>query len=148
MEKVGPIPPPQAAQSIARLIPVGQGWVLEPLEAGFLLRTLMQQGPQAVQLRVTGEEAQSLRQGEVTPEQMAQRHGVAVAHLPSGAAVTVAFSDEAMRLAGRGAGDRARGGGSPTPQEQPGGQGIDLPRAGIIGAALVALLALALLWAF
>lgn len=146
MEKVGPIPQPLAAQSIARLIPLGQGWVLEPLETGFLLKTLVQ-GVQGVQVRVSGEEAQSLRQGEVTPEQMAQRHGVAVGHLPSGAAVTVAFSDEAMRLAGR-SGGRAQGAGSPAPQEQPGGQGIDLPRAGIIVAALVALLALALLWAF
>ncbi len=146
MEKVGPIPPPHAAQSIARLLPLGQGWVLEPLETGFLLKTLLQ-GAEAVQVRVTGEEAQALRQGEVTPQEVAQRHGVVLHHLPSGAAVTVAFSDEAMRLAGRGQ-DKARGGDARSPQEQPPGQGIDLPRAGIIGAALIALLALALLWAF
>ena len=145
MEKVGPIPPPHAAQSIARLIPLGQGWVLEPLEAGFLLRTLAQEA-RPVQVRITGEEAQALRQGEVTPEQMAQRHGVALYHPPPGA-VTVAFSDEAIRLAGRAQDGRAQGGDARAPQEQPPGQGTFLPRAGIIGAALIALLALALLWA-
>ncbi|MEZ5756090.1 MAG: hypothetical protein R3D90_15505 [Paracoccaceae bacterium] len=144
MERVGPIPPPHAAQSIARLIPLGQGWVLEPLETGFLLKTLLQ-GAEALQVRVTGEEAQALRQGEVTPEQMAQRHGVVPHHLPPGA-VTVAFSDEALRLSGRGS-NTAQGGDARVPQEQPPGQGSFLPRAGIIGAALIALLALALLWA-
>lgn len=144
MDKVGPIPPPHAAQALARLIPLGQGWVLEPMETGFLLRSLMQEA-QAVQVRVTGEEAQSLRQGEVTPEQMAQRHGVLVPHLPPGA-VTVAFSEEAMRLAGKG---RVEGQGGSTARPQPTGAeaGLDLPRAARIGAVIAALLLLALIWA-
>lgn len=144
MERVGPIPPPQAAQAIARLIPLGQGWVLEPLETGFLLRSLMPEA-QAAQLRLTGEEAQALRQGEVTPEQLAQRHGIVLTHPPPGA-VTMAFSDEALRLAGR---DRAAGrGAGPVPPEQTGaGAGSGLPRATIIGAVVIALLLLALIWA-
>ena len=146
MEKIGPIPPPHAAQALARLIPLGQGWVLEPQETGFLLRRLMQEA-QAVQIRVSGEEAQALRQGEVTPEQMAQRHGVAVPHPPPGA-VTVAFSDEALRLSGKpgaagpGKGDLPRG-----PNDTGAGVGLDLPRAARIGAVVAALLLLALIWA-
>lgn len=144
MEKVGPIPPPHAAQALARLIPLGQGWVLEPLETGFLLRRLMQDS-QAVQIRLSGEEAQALRQGEVMPEQMAQRHGVVVPHPPPGA-VTVAFSDEAMRLAarpgatGQGAAPRGR-------DETGAGAGLNLPSATKLGAVVVALLLLALIWA-
>lgn len=146
MEKVGPLPPPHALLAAGKVIPLGQGWVLEPLETGFLLKSLVQ----AVQVRVTPEEAQSLRQGEVTAEQLAARSGAMPTpppphHLP-GAAITVAFSDEAMRLAGK---DRAagKGGGAGTPQHQGTGAGLDLPRAAKIGAVVIALLLLALIWA-
>ena len=129
---------------MARLIPLGQGWVLEPMETGFLLRSLMQEA-QAVQVRLSGEEAQSLRQGDMTPEQMAQRHGVAVPHLPPGA-VTVAFSDEAMRLAGKGRAE-GQGGSTALPEPAGAGAGLDLPRTAMIGAVIAALLLLALIWA-
>lgn len=144
MEKVGPILPPLPLLAAGKAIPLGQGWVLEPLEKGFLLKSLSL----AVQVPVTPDEAQSLRLGEVTVEAMAARHGVTVTHLPSGAAVTVAFSDEAMRLAGK---DKAAGkGGGPTgmpPQGMGAGAGLDLPRAARIEAVVAALLLLALIWA-
>lgn len=124
---------------MARLIPLGQGWVLEPVEKGFVLKGLAL----SMTMQVTPEEAQSLRQGDMTPEQMAQRHGVAVPHPPPGA-VTVAFSDEAMRLAGKG---RAEGQGGSTARPQPmvAGAGLDLPRTAMIGAVIAALLLLALI---
>ena len=68
--------------------------------------------------------------------------------MPPGAAVMVAFSDEAMRLAGKGREAGAETGGR-TGDGLPGaGQaGIALPRMAMIGAAVVALLVLALIWA-
>lgn len=144
MEKVGPIPPAQALIAAGKVIPLGQGWVLEPMETGFLLKTLVI----GASVRVTPEEAQSVRQGEVTPEALAARHGMALPQVPPGAAVMVAFSDEAMRLAGKGretssetmgrSADRPVGTGRP---------GIDLPRRAMIGVAVAALLVLALIWA-
>ena len=145
MEKVGPLPPPHALLAAGKVIPLGQGWVLEPLETGFLLKSLVQ----AVQLQVTPEEAQSLRQGEVTAESLAARSGAVPTHPPPvalpGAAITVAFSDEAMRLAGK---DRVagKGAGAGTPQYQGTGAGLNLPGATKIGAVVIALLLLALIW--
>ena len=146
MEKVGPIPPPHALVAAGKVIPLGQGWVLEPLETGFLLKSLVQ----AVQVQVTPEEAQSLRQGEVTAESLAARTGAVATPLPHqalpGAAITVAFSDEAMRLAGK---EKAAGKGRGTdkPQRQGAGAGLDLPGATRIGAVVIALLLLVLVWA-
>ncbi len=48
-----------------------------------------------------------MRQGEVAPETLAARHGMVLPQMPPGAAVMVAFSDEAMRLAGKGRADGA-----------------------------------------
>lgn len=148
MEKVGPLPPLHALLATGRVIPLGQGWVLEPLEAGFLLKGLAQ----AVQVQVTPEEAQSLRQGEVTAESLAARYGALPTqpppHAPPGAAITVAFSDEALRLAGTerptGKGGHA---GSGAPQNIGAGAGLDLPRAARIGAVVIAFMLLALIWA-
>lgn len=146
MEKVGPIPPPHALLAAGKVIPLGQGWVLQPLETGFLLKSLVQ----AVQVQVTPEEAQSLRQGEVTAESLAARSGAVPTPLmhqaPPGAAITVAFSDEAMRLAGK---DKVagKGRGAGLPQKQGTGAGLDLPGATKIGAVVIALLLLALIWA-
>lgn len=128
-----------------KVIPLGQGWVLEPLETGFLLKSLMQ----AVQVRVTPEEAQSLRQGEVTAESLAARAGAVPTPPPHhplpGAAITVAFSDEAMRLAGK---NKATGQGQGTglPPKTGAWAGLDLPGATRIGAVVIALLLLALIW--
>ncbi len=127
-----------------KVIPLGQGWVLEPLERGFLLKSLIQ----AVQVQVTPEEALSLRQGEMTAETLAARVGALPHQAPAlpGAAITLAFSDEAMRLAGK---DRAAGtgGSAALPQDKGTGAGPNLPRATKIGAVVIALLLLALIWA-
>jgi hypothetical protein len=143
MEKVGPIPPPHALLAAGKIIPLGQGWVLEPMETGFLLKALAI----GASVRVTTEEAQAVRQGEVPPETLAARHGMALPQMPPGAAITVAFSDEALRLAGRGRGDGDAGGRSGDQPARAGQAGVTLPRMAIIGVAVVALLILALIWA-
>ena len=142
MERVGPIPPPHAAPGAGRVIPLGKGWALEPMEAGFLLRALAQ----GVQVRLTAAEAQAVRQGDITPEAMAVQHGMVLPHPPSGASVTVAFSAEAIRLAGAGKAVGAKA--APPPDETATrGAGVGLPRVAWIGVAMIALLALALIWA-
>lgn len=142
MERLGPIPPPHAAPGAGRVIPVGKGWVLEPMEAGFLLKALAQ----SAQVRLTAAEAQAVRQGDISPEAMAAQHGLVLQHPSSGAAVTVAFSAEAMRLAG--AGKVAAGKAAPPKDETATrGAGVGLPRMALVGAAMFALLALALIWA-
>lgn len=143
MEKVGPIPPPQALLAAGKVIPLGQGWVLEPMETGFLLKALVI----GASVRVTPEEAQAVRQGEVLPETLAARHGMVLPQMPPPAAVMVAFSDEAMRLAGKGRGDGGAAGSSSDRPAGAGQAGIALPRMAMIGAAVVALLVLALIWA-
>jgi hypothetical protein len=141
MEKLGRITPPHAAQNAARMIPVGKGWVMEPLETGFLLKALAL----GAQVRITTEEAQSLRDGQVTPENLAARHGVALPPQPPGSAVTVAFSDEAKRLAGTVREDRTAGAG-PGMSDKKTGSGIPLPSPLTLAAflAAIAILALAL----
>lgn len=146
MEKVSPIPPPHALLAAGKVIPLGQGWVLEPLETGFLLKSLVQ----AMQVQVTPEEAQSLRQGEVTVESFATRLGAVPTSLPHqslpGAAITVAFSDEAMRLAAK-ENPAGKGRGTDLPQRQGAGAGLDLSGTTKIGAVVIALLLLVLIWA-
>lgn len=144
MERVGPIPPPQALIATGKVIPLGQGWVLEPMETGFLLKALVI----GASVRVTPEEAQAVRQGEVAPEALAARHGMVLTQMPPGAAVMVAFSDEAMRLAGKGREPGTETGGRSGDRPSGAAQaGITLPRMAMIGAALAALLVLALIWA-
>lgn len=145
MERVGPIPPPQTVVSSGKLIPLGQGWVLQPMEAGFVLKALAI----GASARITADEAQALRQGEVAPEVLAARHGMMMPQMPPGAAVMVAFSDEAIRLAGKG---RAAGcdGAETRTGDRPSGAGLagmGLPHTVTIGVAVVALLTLALIWA-
>lgn len=137
MEKLGPITPPHAAQNAARTVPVGKGWVMEPLETAFLLKSLAL----GAQLRITADEAQSLRDGQTTPDALAARHGVALPPHPLGAAVTIAFSDEAKRLAGHGPKYAAPGlAGNPPP----GAPGIPLPSPLATATILVAIAILAL----
>jgi hypothetical protein len=144
MEKVGPVPPPQALIAAGKVIPLGKGWVLEPMETGFLLKALVI----GAAVRVTAEEAQAVRQGEVAPEALAARHGMALPQMPPGAAVMVAFSDEAMRLAGKGREAGTETGGLSGDGPSGAGQaGFALPYMAMIGAAVVALLVLALIWA-
>jgi hypothetical protein len=139
MERVGSISQSQAAQIAGRTIPVGRGWVMEPLETGFLLKALAQ----GAQLRISPDEAQSLRDGQTTPEALAARHGLAHPPHPAGAAVTVAFSDEARRLAGtpNPAGGTATATGST--KDRP-ANGIPLPSPLTTAAILAALAILAL----
>lgn len=139
MEKLGPIPPSHAAQNAARTIPVGKGWVMEPMETGFLLRALAL----GAQVRITTEEAQSLRDGQVTPENLAARHGVALPMHPPGSAVTVAFSDEAKRLAGTARDTRGADPQSGARDKQP-GPGIAMPTPLTLAAILAAIAILAL----
>lgn len=134
MEKLGPITPPQAALVAAKLVPLGKGWVLEPLDTGYLLKALAQ----GAQVRITADEAQSLRDGQTTPQDLAARHGMNSATHPSGSAVTIAFSEEARRLAGTGRNDRDTGsakGGS----EQDQGTGFPLPSPLTLSAILIAI---------
>ena len=67
-------------------------------------------------------------------------------HPPSGASVTVAFSAEAMRLAGTG---KAAGAKAVPTQDETAARvaGVGLPRVAWIGVAMIALLTLALIWA-
>lgn len=142
MERLGPIPPPSTALGAGRVIPVGKGWVLEAMEAGYLLKAL----GQGVQVRLTAAEAQAVRQGDISPDAMAAQHGLVLPHHMAGTGVTVAFSAEAMRLAGM---NKAAGSKTAPPQDETAtrGAGIDLPRLALVGAAMIALLALALIWA-
>lgn len=137
MEKLGPITPPHAAQTAAKLIPVGKGWVMEPLETGFLLKALAQ----GAQIRITTDEAQALRDGQTTPQDLAARHGLTQPPHPSGAAVTVAFSDEARRLAGT---RPASGPPAPTGGPTEPARGIPLPSPLTTAAILAAIAILAL----
>ena len=138
MEKVGPIPTAHAAQGVGRTIPIGKGWVLEPMETGFLLKALAQ----GAQIRITAEEAQSLRDGQATPQDLAARHGL-LPHPPSGAAVTVAFSEEARRLAGKTGPQSAAGDAGETPDTK-GGLSLPSPLTTAAILAAIAILALAL----
>ena len=139
MEKVGPITPQHTAQNAARTSPVGKGWVMEPLETGFLLRALAL----GAQVHITPEDARALRDGQITPENLAARHGVALPpHLP-GSAVTVAFSEEAKRLAGTGRDARAAAPQGGTGDHRP-GTGIPLPGPLTLAAILAAIAILAL----
>ena len=142
MEKLGPITPPHATPATGRVIPVGKGWVMEPLETGFLLKALAQGG----QVRITGEEAQSLRDGQTTPQDLAARHGLTHPPHSHGAAVTVAFSDEARRLAGssRPAGGTSAPTGAPTGGTTEPAKGIPLPSPLTTAAILAAIAILAL----
>jgi hypothetical protein len=142
MERVGPNPPPSTALGAGRVIPVGKGWVLEPIGAGYLLKAL----GQGVQVRLTAAEAQAVRQGDITADAMAAQHGLVLPHHTAGTGVAVAFSAEAMRLAGM---NKAAGSKTTPPQDETAarGAGIDLPRMAMVGAAMIALLALALIWA-
>lgn len=137
MERLGPITPPHATPATGRTIPVGKGWVMEPLETGFLLKGLAQ----GAQIRITTDEAQSLRDGQTTPQDLAARHGLMQPPHPSGAAVTVAFSDEARRLAGT-----RPAGGPPAPTGGPTepARGIPLPSPLTTAAILAAIAILAL----
>lgn len=137
MEKVGPIPTAHASQGLGRTIPIGKGWVLEPMQTGFLLKALAQ----GAQVRITAEEAQSLRDGQITPQDLAARHGL-VPHLPSGAAVSVAFSEEARRLAGSARPQRAAA--SPDTPTDPEAKGFPMPSPVTTAAILAAFAILAL----
>lgn len=95
MEPIRPPTGPAAPQAVAHVTPVGRGWMLLVVEAGFVLRN----ASQGLDLRLAPEDAEALRRGEVTPEALAARAGQV--HQPPPGAVTVAFSAEAMRLSGR-----------------------------------------------
>lgn len=106
MEPVRPPTGPVAPQAVAKVMPVGRGWMLLAVEAGFVLRN----ASAGLDLALTREDAEALRRGEVTPEALAARAGHA--HQPPPGAVTVAFSAEAMRLSGQmGAGQIGAGAG-------------------------------------
>lgn len=137
MEPVGPPTGPAAPQAVAKVTPLGRGWMLLAVEAGFVLRN----ASQGLDLRLTPEDAEALRRAEVTPEALAARAGH-VQHPPPGA-VTVAFSPEAMRLSGQ---MGVRAGAKPTAgQSGPRPQPLRLP-VGWIGAGCLALLVLVLIW--
>ena len=78
---------------------------------------------------------------EAKADALAARHGVALPPHPLGAAVTIAFSDEAKRLAGHGPEYAAPGlAGNPPP----GAPGIPLPSPLTTATILVAIAILAL----
>lgn len=135
-----PIRPPTGAgapQAAAKVTPVGRGWMLLAVEAGFVLRN----ASQGLDLRLAPEDAEALRRGEVTPEALAARVGHGPPPPPG--AVTVAFSAEAMRLSGRMGADRA--GGKAVPQGKTGGRKSPPLPLGWIGAGCLALLILVMI---
>ncbi len=148
MEPVKPPSGPTAPQVAARVTPLGRGWMLLALEAGAVLRN----PATGIEMRLTGEDAEALRQGNVTPEALAQRAGAAVPYVPP-AAVTVAFSPEALRLSGQmGAGQSGTGQTGTRAKGAVQTGAPDLPpavrarlRALWIGAILLVLLALVLI---
>lgn len=140
MEPIRPSTGAGAPQVAAKVTPVGRGWMLLAVEAGFVLRN----AAQGLDLRLTAGDAEALRQGEVTPEAVAARMGHPQ-HLPPGA-VTVAFSPEAMRLSGRmgeAKGGKAGAKGT-TPPRRAGPAKGPLPTAWI-GAGCLALLVLVII---
>ncbi len=112
------------------------------MEAGFLLKAL----GQGMQVRLTATEAQAVRQGDISPDAMAAQLGLTFPQAPAGAVVTIAFSAEAMRLAGM---NKAAGRKTAPPQDETAtrGAGVGLPRMALVGVAMIALLACALIWA-
>lgn len=140
MEPVRPPTGPVAPQAVAKVVPVGRGWMLLAVEAGFVLRN----ASAGLDLALTREDADALRRGEVTPEALVARAGHA--HQPPPGAVTVAFSAEAMRLSGQmgaGAGRGKAGSKAGVPQ---GRAKVPVPLPplplGWIGAGCLALLVL------
>jgi len=134
MEKVGPISPPHAAQMAAKLIPLGKGWVLEPIQTGYILKALAL----GAQIRITADEAQSLRDGQILPQDLAARYGMTHPMQPPPAAITIAFSDEARRLAGTARNDRGAGNGQGAAQEPP-GMAIPLPSPLTMASIIIAI---------
>ncbi len=136
MEPVRPPTGPAAPQAVSKVTPVGRGWMLLAVEAGFALRN----ASAGLDLALTREDAEALRRGEVTPEALAARAGHA--HQPPPGAVTVAFSAEAMRLSGQiGAGKAGSKAGVPPGKAK---AQVPLPSLplGWIGAGCLALLVL------
>lgn len=136
MEPVRPPTGPVAPQAVAKVMPVGRGWMLLAVEAGFVLRS----AAQGLDVSLTREDAEALRRGEVTPEALAARAGHV--HQPPPGAVTVAFSAEAMRLSGQmGAGKGSGKAGVPQGRAK---VPVPLPPLplGWIGAGCLALLVL------
>lgn len=112
--------------------------MLLAVETGFVLRN----AAQSVDLRVSAEDAEALRRGEVVPEALVARSGHL--HPPPPVAVSVAFSPEALRLSGRmGAGEVTRRVAQVAPKA---GQQAALLRLTWIGAGCLALLVLVLIW--
>ncbi len=138
MEPVRPPTGPVAPQAVSKVTPVGRGWMLLAVEAGFVLRNVAQ----GLDLRLAPEDAEALRRAEVTPEALAAR--LVPVHQPPAAAVTVAFSPEAMRLSGRMPAREAGGTSAPVPRKA-GPRNRPLP-IGWIGAGCLALLVLVLIW--
>ncbi len=134
----GPATGPVAPQAVTKVTPVGRGWMLLAVEAGFVLRS----AAKGVDLRLAPDDAEALRRGEIAPEALVARSGLAT-HLPPVGSVTVAFSPEALRLSGRMGGQgRAKGA---APVQQAGPPMARLPH-GWIGAGCLALLVLVLIW--
>ncbi|MBC2835046.1 hypothetical protein [Paragemmobacter straminiformis] len=140
MDPIRPTAAPVPPQAVAKVMPLGRGWMLLALETGFALRNTAE----GVEQRLRPEEAEALRKGEITPEALAARFGGAH-HQPAAGAVTVAFSAEAMRLSGQ-TGPRAKARAKAGAEAPPPAQGGRW-RMEWIGVALAALLVLVLIWA-
>ena len=136
MDPIRPTGAPTPPQGVAKVMPLGRGWMLLALEAGFVLRNT----GEGVEQSLTPAEAEALRKGEVTPEALAARFGGAH-HTPPPASVTVAFSPEAMRLSGVKVQTRPKAKGAAPPPVQIGRLQLEW-----IGVALAALLILVLIW--
>lgn len=135
MDPIRPTGAPTPPQGVAKVMPLGRGWMLLALEAGFVLRNT----GEGVEQSLTPAEAEALRKGEVTPEALAARFGGAH-HTPPPASATVAFSPEAMRLSGQMQTRPKAKGAAPPPVQ------IGQWRMEWIWVALAALLILVLIW--
>lgn len=146
MEPIGPPTGPVAPQAVAKVMPLGRGWMLLAVEAGFVLRN----ASAGLDLKLTGEDAGALRRGEITPEALAARAGQSEPPpqpSPNGS-VTVAFSPEAMRISGQMSGRVSGRIGAAKAVASASKAAPQVPRlaVGWIGAGCLALLVLVLIW--
>ncbi len=135
MDPLRPTGAPVPPAAVAKVTPLGRGWMLLALETGFVLRNTAE----GVEQSLKPAEVEALRKGEIAPEALAARFGGAH-HQPPPASVTVAFSPEAMRLSGQTGRVGQAKGAAPQPQ------GAGRLRVEWIGAVIAALLVLILFW--
>lgn len=72
MERLGSIPPPHAAQTVAGAVIQGKGWAVLPEGGAFIIRALVS----GSQVRLSARDVADLREGATTAEALLARAGI------------------------------------------------------------------------